>query len=64
MQIYFHSCLWSYLPRVPILVEDTVYIMQTKTFILDVINHLTTLLLLVVFATGPGYIYIYFFFYY
>ncbi len=25
MQIYFHSCLWSYLPRVPILVEDTVY---------------------------------------
>ncbi len=26
MQIYFHSCLWSYLPRVPILVEDTVYI--------------------------------------
>ncbi len=26
MQIFFHSCLWSYLPRVPILVEDTVYI--------------------------------------
>ncbi len=26
MQIYFHSRLWSYLPRVPILVEDTVYI--------------------------------------
>ncbi len=26
MQIYFHSCLCSYLPRVPILVEDTVYI--------------------------------------
>ncbi len=25
MQIYFHSCLCSYLPRVPILVEDTVY---------------------------------------
>ncbi len=25
MQIYFHSRLWSYLPRVPILVEDTVY---------------------------------------
>ncbi len=24
MQIYFHSRLWSYLPRVPILVEDTV----------------------------------------
>ncbi len=24
MQIYFHSCLCSYLPRVPILVEDTV----------------------------------------
>ncbi len=26
MQIYFHSHLWSYLPRVPILVEDSVYI--------------------------------------
>ncbi len=26
MQIYFHSRLCSYLPRVPILVEDTVYI--------------------------------------
>ncbi len=26
MQIYFHSRLWSYLPRVPILMEDTVYI--------------------------------------
>ncbi len=26
MQIYFHSCLCSYLSRVPILVEDTVYI--------------------------------------
>ncbi len=25
MQIYFHSHLCSYLPRVPILVEDTVY---------------------------------------
>ncbi len=25
MQIYFHSRLWSYLPRVPILVEGTVY---------------------------------------
>ncbi len=25
MQIYFHSCLCSYLPRVPILVEDTVH---------------------------------------
>ncbi len=25
MQIYFHSCLCSYLSRVPILVEDTVY---------------------------------------
>ncbi len=25
MQIYFHSCLCSYLPRVPILVEDTVF---------------------------------------
>ncbi len=24
MQIYFHSCLCSYLSRVPILVEDTV----------------------------------------
>ncbi len=24
MQIYFHSRLWSYLPRVPILVEGTV----------------------------------------
>ncbi len=24
MQIYFHICLCSYLPRVPILVEDTV----------------------------------------
>ncbi len=23
MQIYFHSRLWSYLPRVPILVEGT-----------------------------------------
>ncbi len=27
MQIYFHSRLWSYLPRVPILVEDTVHIL-------------------------------------
>ncbi len=27
MQIYFHSRLWSYLPRVPILVEDTVYLL-------------------------------------
>ncbi len=26
MEIYFHSCLCSYLPRVPILVEDTVNI--------------------------------------
>ncbi len=26
MQLYFHSCLWSYLPRVLILVEGTVYI--------------------------------------
>ncbi len=26
MQIYFHSRLCSYLPRVPILVEGTVYI--------------------------------------
>ncbi len=26
MQIYFHSRLWSYLPRVPILVEDTVHV--------------------------------------
>ncbi len=26
MQIYFHSCLSSYLPRVPILVEGTVYL--------------------------------------
>ncbi len=26
MQIYFHSRLCSYLSRVPILVEDTVYI--------------------------------------
>ncbi len=26
MQIFFYSCLCSYLPRVPILVEDTVYI--------------------------------------
>ncbi len=25
MQIYFHSCLCSYLSRVPILVEGTVY---------------------------------------
>ncbi len=25
MLIYFHSRLWSYLPRVPILVEGTVY---------------------------------------
>ncbi len=25
MQIYFHSCLCSYLPRVPILVEGTVH---------------------------------------
>ncbi len=32
MQIYFHSCLCSYLPRVPILVEDTVnvYPIQLK----------------------------------
>ncbi len=35
MQIYFHSCLCSYLPRVPILVEDTVYFILFKlTFIL------------------------------
>ncbi len=26
MQIYFHSCLCSYLSRVPILVEGTVYL--------------------------------------
>ncbi len=26
MQIYFHSRLWSYIPRVQILVEGTVYI--------------------------------------
>ncbi len=31
MQIYFHSCLCSYLPRVPILVEDTVYPLQSTT---------------------------------
>ncbi len=30
--------------------------MQTKTFILDAINRLTTVLLLFVFATGPGYL--------
>ncbi len=30
MQIYFHSRLWSYLPRVPILVEDTVYLFFIK----------------------------------
>ncbi len=30
MQIYFHSCLCSYLPRVPILVEDTVSVVLLK----------------------------------
>ncbi len=29
MQIYFHSRLCSYLPRVPILVDGTVYIFLT-----------------------------------
>ncbi len=33
MQIYFHSHLCSYLPRVPILVEDTVYIYINVYFI-------------------------------
>ncbi len=32
MQIYFHSRLWSYLPRVPILVEDTVSLQTSKDF--------------------------------
>ncbi len=27
MQIYFHSRLWSYLPRVPILVEGSVHML-------------------------------------
>ncbi len=31
MQIYFHSRLWSYLPRVPILVEGTVDKAVTST---------------------------------
>ncbi len=30
MQIYFHSCLCSYLSRVPILVEGTVYMREKK----------------------------------
>ncbi len=30
MQIYFHSRLWSYLPRVPILVEGTVYLKSSE----------------------------------
>ncbi len=30
MQIYFHSRLCSYLPRVPILVEGTVYVLCLK----------------------------------
>ncbi len=34
MQIYFHSCLCSYLPRVPILVEDTVYTTALITLLL------------------------------
>ncbi len=28
MQINFHSLLWSYLPRVPIILTTTVYIIQ------------------------------------
>ncbi len=31
MQIYFHSRLWSYLPRVPILVEGTVCVFHAMT---------------------------------
>ncbi len=31
MQIYFHSCLCSYLPRVPILVEGTAYLNARQT---------------------------------
>ncbi len=43
MQIYFHSCLCSYLPRVPILVEDTVcmYVCMhvcTKSFLKTTTN--------------------------
>ncbi len=30
MQIYFHSRLCSYLPRVPILVEGTVYLFLSQ----------------------------------
>ncbi len=33
MQIYFHSRLCSYLSRVPILVEDTVYIVYIYIYI-------------------------------
>ncbi len=34
MQIYFHSRLCSYLPRVPILVEGTVYIKKMGEFLI------------------------------
>ncbi len=33
MQIYFHSRLWSYLPRVPILAEGTVYIICIYVYV-------------------------------
>ncbi len=36
MQIYFHSRLCSYLSRVPILVEGTVYIYEKKLYTEDI----------------------------
>ncbi len=38
MQIYFHRRLCSYLPRVPILVEGTVYIIYIYIYIYMYIN--------------------------
>ncbi len=53
MQIYFHSCLWSYLPRVPILVEDTVYIKNMKNILKVYFNHLVPPYWLVPQGTRP-----------
>ncbi len=50
MQNYFHSCLCSYLPRVPILVEDTVYIFFYVYFFFIVnVNCFSTIINIIVF---------------
>ncbi len=43
MQIYFHSCLCSYLPRVPILMEDTVCVMIDMLLYVLIAQHHFTL---------------------